>query len=85
MCFMQQRDASHGKSYSGSKISNVKLQFESVRLQLESVVLGENDRCMIVCPQDFHCLLTTSEVVGYLGGRWDTNTQREYFLQKQRP
>lgn len=27
--------------------------------------------------QDFHCHLTTSEVVGYLGGRWDTNTQRE--------
>ncbi|XP_051893736.1 MPN domain-containing protein isoform X2 [Pristis pectinata] len=24
---------------------------------------------------DFHCHLTTSEVVGYLGGRWDTNTQ----------
>lgn len=28
--------------------------------------------------QDFHCHLTTSEVVGYLGGRWDTNTQREW-------
>lgn len=27
--------------------------------------------------QDFHCHLTSSEVVGYLGGRWDTNTQRE--------
>ncbi|XP_053481944.1 MPN domain-containing protein isoform X2 [Ictalurus furcatus] len=24
---------------------------------------------------DFHCHLTTSEVVGYLGGRWDTTTQ----------
>ncbi|XP_039622908.1 MPN domain-containing protein [Polypterus senegalus] len=24
---------------------------------------------------DFHCHLTRSEVVGYLGGRWDTNTQ----------
>ncbi|XP_032902486.1 MPN domain-containing protein isoform X2 [Amblyraja radiata] len=24
---------------------------------------------------DFHCHLTTSEVVGYLGGRWDTSTQ----------
>lgn len=28
-------------------------------------------------PQDFHCHLTTSEVVGYLGGRWDTTTQRK--------
>uniref|UniRef100_A0A3B4AVN2 MPN domain-containing protein n=1 Tax=Periophthalmus magnuspinnatus TaxID=409849 RepID=A0A3B4AVN2_9GOBI len=27
------------------------------------------------CSCDFHCHLTTSEVVGYLGGRWDTNTQ----------
>lgn len=25
--------------------------------------------------QDFHSHLTRSEVVGYLGGRWDTNTQ----------
>ncbi|NXF68858.1 MPND protein, partial [Ciccaba nigrolineata] len=25
---------------------------------------------------DFHSHLTRSEVVGYLGGRWDTNTQR---------
>ncbi|XP_064353608.1 MPN domain-containing protein isoform X3 [Dromaius novaehollandiae] len=27
---------------------------------------------------DFHSHLTRSEVVGYLGGRWDTNTQRRY-------
>ncbi|XP_068776067.1 MPN domain-containing protein isoform X1 [Struthio camelus] len=27
---------------------------------------------------DFHSHLTRSEVVGYLGGRWDTNTQRKY-------
>lgn len=31
--------------------------------------------------QDFHCHLTSSEVVGYLGGRWDTNTQRECEMQ----
>ncbi|KAM6993370.1 MPN domain-containing protein isoform 1-T1 [Passerculus sandwichensis] len=27
---------------------------------------------------DFHSHLTRSEVVGYLGGRWDTNTQRRW-------
>lgn len=36
-------------------------------------------RSLCLCHrQDFHCHLTTSEVVGYLGGRWDTNTQCEY-------
>lgn len=29
---------------------------------------------------DFHCHLTTSEVVGYLGGRWDTSTQQSSSL-----
>lgn len=27
--------------------------------------------------QDFHCHLTTSEVVGYLGGKWDQSAQRK--------
>ena len=30
--------------------------------------------------QDFHCHLTTSEVVGYLGGKWDYTTQRKSSL-----
>lgn len=29
--------------------------------------------------QDFHCHLTRSEVVGYLGGRWDINNQSGYW------
>lgn len=29
-------------------------------------------------PQDFHSHLTRSEVVGYLGGRWDINSQSGY-------
>lgn len=29
--------------------------------------------------QDFHCHLTRSEVVGYLGGRWDINNQSAYW------
>lgn len=45
-------------------------------------IIGENANeelklLIIYLHQDFHCHLTTSEVVGYLGGRWDTNTQRE--------
>lgn len=28
--------------------------------------------------QDFHSHLTRSEVVGYLGGRWDINSQSGY-------
>lgn len=30
-------------------------------------------------PKDFHCHLTWSEVVGYLGGRWDINNQSAYW------
>ena len=28
-------------------------------------------RMFFLCIQDLHCHLTTGEVVGYLGGRWD--------------
>ena len=34
--------------------------------------------CCPSLPQDFHSHLTRSEVVGYLGGRWDINSQSGY-------
>ncbi|XP_065555765.1 MPN domain-containing protein isoform X2 [Lathamus discolor] len=34
---------------------------------------------------DFHSHLTRSEVVGYLGGRWDTNTQRRCMCERVPP
>uniref|UniRef100_A0A8C5D667 MPN domain-containing protein n=1 Tax=Gouania willdenowi TaxID=441366 RepID=A0A8C5D667_GOUWI len=39
----------------------------------DTTSLGNYNQVCVL--QDFHCHLTTSEVVGYLGGRWDTNTQ----------
>uniref|UniRef100_A0A4W6BQU0 MPN domain-containing protein n=1 Tax=Lates calcarifer TaxID=8187 RepID=A0A4W6BQU0_LATCA len=41
------------------------------RFQPFNVAVSSN----VLLLMDFHCHLTTSEVVGYLGGRWDTNTQ----------
>uniref|UniRef100_A0A3P9LSV8 MPN domain-containing protein n=1 Tax=Oryzias latipes TaxID=8090 RepID=A0A3P9LSV8_ORYLA len=41
------------------------------RFQPFNVAISSN----VLLLMDFHCHLTTSEVVGYLGGRWDTNTQ----------
>ncbi|CAB1331413.1 unnamed protein product [Coregonus sp. 'balchen'] len=41
------------------------------RFQPFNVAVSSN----VMLLMDFHCHLTTSEVVGYLGGRWDTNTQ----------
>ncbi|KAI4905490.1 hypothetical protein NFI96_014291 [Prochilodus magdalenae] len=41
------------------------------RFQPFNVAVSSN----VLLLMDFHCHLTTSEVVGYLGGRWDTTTQ----------
>ncbi|XP_033881120.2 MPN domain-containing protein isoform X2 [Acipenser ruthenus] len=41
------------------------------RFQPFNVAMSSNVLLLL----DFHCHLTRSEVVGYLGGRWDTNTQ----------
>lgn len=41
------------------------------RFQPFNVAVSSN----VLLLMDFHCHMTTSEVVGYLGGRWDTNTQ----------
>uniref|UniRef100_A0AAQ4PKC8 MPN domain-containing protein n=1 Tax=Gasterosteus aculeatus aculeatus TaxID=481459 RepID=A0AAQ4PKC8_GASAC len=41
------------------------------RFQPFNVAVSSN----VLLLMDFHCHLTSSEVVGYLGGRWDTNTQ----------
>lgn len=30
---------------------------------------------------DFHCHLTTSEVVGYLAGHWDVNAHSEFTVR----
>uniref|UniRef100_A0A4W3GCR8 MPN domain-containing protein n=1 Tax=Callorhinchus milii TaxID=7868 RepID=A0A4W3GCR8_CALMI len=47
------------------------MSFTSVnRFQPFNVAVSSN-----VLLLDFHCHLTRSEVVGYLGGRWDTSTQ----------
>ncbi|XP_042198775.1 MPN domain-containing protein [Callorhinchus milii] len=48
------------------------MSFTSVnRFQPFNVAVSSNVLLLV----DFHCHLTRSEVVGYLGGRWDTSTQ----------
>ncbi|XP_067824211.1 MPN domain-containing protein [Heptranchias perlo] len=48
------------------------MSFTSVnKFQPFNVAISSN----VLLLMDFHCHLTTSEVVGYLGGRWDTSTQ----------
>uniref|UniRef100_UPI00398E5D2F MPN domain-containing protein n=1 Tax=Pristiophorus japonicus TaxID=55135 RepID=UPI00398E5D2F len=48
------------------------MSFTSVnKFQPFNVAISSNVLLLV----DFHCHLTTSEVVGYLGGRWDTSTQ----------
>ncbi|KAL3854381.1 hypothetical protein ACJMK2_013652 [Sinanodonta woodiana] len=47
------------------------------KLQPFSVSVTTN----VLLLMDFHCHLTTSEVVGYLGGKWDPTTQHLSILQ----
>ncbi|XP_072032811.1 MPN domain-containing protein-like [Amphiura filiformis] len=47
------------------------------RIQPFTVSITTN--CLLVV--DFHCHLTTSEVVGYLAGKWDSSTQHMSVLQ----
>ena len=41
------------------------------KVQPFTVSMSTNSQLLL----DFHCHLTTSEVVGYLGGKWDYTTQ----------
>ncbi|KAK2140678.1 hypothetical protein LSH36_1280g00098 [Paralvinella palmiformis] len=41
--------------------------------KIQPFSLSISTNCMLL--MDFHCHLTTSEVVGYLGGKWDPGTQ----------
>ncbi len=38
------------------------------------------DRTIFYYFQDLHCHLTTSEVTGYVAGKWDPTMQRESLL-----
>ncbi|XP_038049071.1 MPN domain-containing protein-like isoform X2 [Patiria miniata] len=54
------------------------LPFNSVG-RMQPFTVSTTTNCLLV--MDFHCHLTTSEVVGYLAGKWDPNTQHMSVLQ----
>ncbi|XP_071791843.1 MPN domain-containing protein-like [Asterias amurensis] len=54
------------------------LPFSSVG-RMQPFTVSATTNCLLV--MDFHCHLTTSEVVGYLAGKWDPNTQHMSVLQ----
>uniref|UniRef100_A0A2C9LNH0 MPN domain-containing protein n=1 Tax=Biomphalaria glabrata TaxID=6526 RepID=A0A2C9LNH0_BIOGL len=47
----------------------------------DTVETMDATRQVYLKPPDFHCHLTKSEVVGYLGGRWDSHRQRGEYSQ----
>ncbi|XP_066263606.1 MPN domain-containing protein-like isoform X10 [Branchiostoma lanceolatum] len=74
------RDPDHPQ-YTGYKDPNTLVEYShfSALGKMQPFTMSITTNCLLL--MDFHCHLTTSEVVGYLGGKWDPASQHLSILQ----